>query len=193
MLVCAFYNDFSESFSTINPSIGRPKGYLALDAGQLVFYPPSFSMFYRLAQYSYVLGLADLGLGKISAVYENAQRSPHGVLSAQERTATFKQIYFSAAELCREHGAEFVLVYLPFHGQYAKAVIQQTMDDLAATQGIKTLDLMDTMRLANRVQPAYFEHDIHFNEYGNQVAAQAMSEYLVKNGLLGSTTAQAAK
>ncbi len=66
VLLCAFYNDFSESFSTINPSIGRPKGYLSLDGDQLVFHPPSFSTFYELSQHSYVLGLADLALSKIS-------------------------------------------------------------------------------------------------------------------------------
>ncbi len=45
VLLCAFYNDFSECFSTINPSIGRPKGYLSRDGDQLIFHPPSFSTF----------------------------------------------------------------------------------------------------------------------------------------------------
>ena len=62
VLVCAFYNDFSESFSTINPSNGRPKGYFSLDGDQLVFHPPAFSIFYRMAQHSYLLGMARHGL-----------------------------------------------------------------------------------------------------------------------------------
>ena len=76
------------------------------------------------------------------------------------------------------------MVYLPFQGQYEKWIIQQVMDDLAASRGMKTLDLMDTVKLANRARPAYFEHDIHFNEYGNQVVAKALLEYLVNNGLV---------
>jgi len=188
VLLCAFFNDFSESFSTINPSIGRPKGYLSINGNNLDFNPPSFSLFYRVSQYSYVLGLADLGLGKLSATYWNAQRKPHGVLDEQERLATFRQIYVSAAELCKQHGSAFVLVYLPFQNQYQKSVIQQTMDNLAASYGIKALDLMDPVHQAHRARRAYFEHDIHLNEYGNQVVAQLILQYLASNRLLPSAT-----
>ena len=192
VVLCAFYNDFSESFSTINPSNGRPKGYLSLDSDQLVVHPPQFSIFYRLAQHSYLLGLANLELSKISKAYDQAMRRRHGVLDQQTRLAVFRQIYASAADLCQQHGAAFVLVYLPFQGQYEKWIIQQVMDDLAAARGMKTLDLMETMKLANRAHKAYFPHDIHFNEYGNQVVAEALLEYLGKNGLLPPATSQAA-
>jgi lysophospholipase L1-like esterase len=80
-----------------------------------------------------------------------------------------------------------VLVYLPFQAQYEKWIIQQVMDDLAATKGIKTLDLMETVKLANRAHTAYFPNDIHFNEYGNQVVAKALLEYLSSNRLLPPT------
>ncbi|MGO9519602.1 MAG: SGNH/GDSL hydrolase family protein [Candidatus Korobacteraceae bacterium] len=192
VLLCAFYNDFRESFSTINPSNGRPKGYLSLDGDQLVVHPPQFSLYYRLAQHSYLLGLADLGLSKISTAYDRAMRRRHGVVEEQNRLAVFRQIYASAADLCQQHGAAFVLVYLPFQAQYEKWVIQQVMDDLAAARGMKTLDLMETMKLANRAHKAYFPHDIHFNEYGNQVVAGALLEYLGKNGLLPPATLPAA-
>ncbi len=90
-----------------------------------------------------------------------------------------------------EQGINFVVVYLPFKGQYAPMVIEEIMADLAANDGLKTLDLMDTMKKANRIKPAYFEHDIHFNEYGNQVVAAALLQYLVSNGLLNSPAPQA--
>jgi hypothetical protein len=193
VLLCAFYNDFSESFSTLNPSNGRPKGYFSLEAGQLVFHPPTFSLFYRLAQHSYLLGLAELELSKFSRGYDRVMRRGHGVLDKDARMATFKQLFASAADLCRQHGAAFVLVYLPFQAQYQPWIIQQVMDELAATTDIKTLDLMETMRLANRARRAYFPNDIHFNEYGNQVAAQGMLDYLVRNGLLNPENVRGAK
>jgi len=193
VLLCAYYNDFSESFSTINPSIGRPKGYFSLNAGQLVFHPPSFSTFYELSQHSYLLGIADLALIKISGTYPKAQRQRYRVPTLPEQMATFKRIYASAEELCREQGTSFVVVYFPFQNQYMPSFIQQIMADLAATQGMKTLDLMDTVHKANRIRPAYFAHDIHFDEYGNQVVAAALLEYLVSNGLLPSPASQAAK
>ncbi len=63
-------------------------------------------------------------------------------------------------------------------------VIQHVMSELAASDGLRTLDLMDTMRQADTARPAYFEHDIHFNEHGNQVVAQALVQYLAANQLL---------
>ncbi len=66
IILCAFENDFRESFSTVNPSNGRPKGYFSASGGQLVFHPPSFSLFYRLAQRSYIFGFTDLALTKLS-------------------------------------------------------------------------------------------------------------------------------
>jgi GDSL-like Lipase/Acylhydrolase family len=193
VILCAYHNDFSESFSTLNPSNGRPKGYLSLDGGQLVFHPPTFSIFYRLAQHSYLLGLADLELSKLSRAYDRAVRRGHGVLDMGARLATFKQLFASTADLCQQHGAAFVLVYFPFQTQYKPWIIQRVMDELAATKGIKTLDLMDTMMLASRAQRAYFANDIHFNEYGHQVVANALLDYLTRNGLLNPESAQVAK
>ena len=186
VIICAFSNDFGESFSTINPSNGRPKGYFSLSAGRLVFHPPTFLGFYELAQHSYVLGLADLALTKVSGVYRKAWGQRQDVLDPPTRVKVFKQLYASAGDLCRQRGAELVLVYFPFSGQNSKWIIQQVIEELAATKDMKTLDLMDTMLHANATRPSYFEHDIHFNEYGHEVVARALLEYLVKGGLLNS-------
>ena len=187
VLLCAFYNDFHESFSTINPSNGRPKGYFSLNGDQLVFHPPEFSMFYRLAQHSYLLGMADLELARIWSAYDRRFRRRHLVLDAKTRLAVFKQLFAGAADLCQQHGAAFVLVYFPFQAQYEPWIIQRVMYDLADTKGIDTLDLMDVMKLANRVHPAYIPHDIHFSAYGHQVVARTLLDYLTFAGLLPST------
>jgi hypothetical protein len=184
VLFCAYYNDFSESFSTLNPSNGRPKGYFSLNGDQLVFHPPEFSVFYRLAQHSYLLGLAQLELSKVSQAYDKAMRRGHGVLTADQRLATFKQLFANAGDVCQQHGAAFVLVYLPFQRQYKPWLIQQTMDELAATRGMRTLDLMEPLKLANRVTPSYLPNDIHFNQHGHQVVARELLEYLTNTGLL---------
>lgn len=194
VLVCAFFNDFEESFATINPSNGRPKGYFSLDdKGQLVFHPPHFSFFYRLAQHSYLLGLANLELSKISREYARMLHQPHVVLDMPARVATFHQLYAATADLCRQHGAALVLVYLPFQAQYQPSIIQETMYELFDEKGVRVLDLMDVLKLANRVHRAYFQHDIHLNEWGNQVVAQALLEYLTGTGLLNPENTQAVK
>ena len=190
VILCAFYNDFKESFSTINPSNGRPKGYFSLDGDNLVFHPPSFSTFYKLSQHSYLLGFADLALSKISNAYHKGRSRQQVVPGARARIATFKQLYASTSDVCQNNGAAFVLVYFPFQGQNSKSIIQQVMDDLAATRNIRTLDLMDTMLHADAMRSTYFRQDIHFNEYGHQVVAEALLKYLEGNGLLPSTNTE---
>ena len=184
IILCAFENDFRESFSTVSPSNGRPKGYFSTSGGQLLFHPPSFSLFYRLAQRSYLFGFTDLALKKVSKVYGR----PPDVLEPQERVETFRQLFIQARTLCLQNGAQLVLVYFPFRGQKEKNVIQEVFDKLAAAQGIRTLDLMNRMQSADAERPAYFKKDIHFNEYGHQVVAAALREYLLARGLLNSAS-----
>jgi lysophospholipase L1-like esterase len=179
VILCAFENDFRESFSTVNPSNGRPKGYLAASDGQLIFHPPSFSLFYRLAQRSYLFGFTDLALKKVSGAYGR----PMNVLEPRERITTFRQIFNQTQALCVQHGAQLLLVYFPFRGQKDSNVIQQVFNELATTQGMRTLDLMGRM---GGLDSAYFKKDIHFNAYGHQVVAAALQEYLLANGLLNS-------
>jgi hypothetical protein len=44
------------------------------------------------------------------------------------------------------------------------------------------------MESADAERPAYFKKDIHFNEYGHQVVAAALREYLLAHGLLNSAS-----
>jgi GDSL-like Lipase/Acylhydrolase family len=177
VLFCAFWNDFQDSYSIMN--YGRPKGYTSLSGHQLVFHPPVFSGFYKLSQHVYLLKFVDRALMKI---YRQSYFREGPVTDRQTRLEVLKQLFASAADLCREHGVEFVLVYLPLPGQKDKINIQEVMEDLASTQRVRTLDLTDTLRNANSQRPAYFG-DTHFNEYGHQVVARALHEYLATNGI----------
>jgi lysophospholipase L1-like esterase len=184
VILCIFSNDFVESFSTVNPSNGRPKGYFSGSAGQLVFHPPTFSLFYDLSQHSYLLGRIQLFLSLHSKDYWKKHRLD--VLTSQERVNTFRRMFSSAQSLCREQGVKFLLVYLPFRGE-RDGFIQAVVRDLATTEGTRTLDLTDRMARANAESPTYFQTDIHFNERGHEVVAKALQEYLVTNALLGTT------
>ncbi len=46
--------------------------------------------------------------------------------------------------------------------------------------------LMNRMRTADAGRSAYFKKDIHLNEYGHQVVAAALREYLLAHGLVNS-------
>ncbi len=190
VILCAVFNDFTDSFTTVNPSIGRPKGYFSMSDGRLVYHPPQFSTFYKLAQHSYLLGLLDRVLSRIFIAYRQKYRHPREVLDSQARMATFRQLFISMAELCRQQGSEFLVIYVPFPRQVQKWILQQVMDQVSAAEGIKTFDLTDTVRPLNAAKPAYFRGDVHLNEYGNQVVAKALLEYLANNGLLPAGATQ---
>lgn len=188
VILCVFAADFARSFFTVNPSNGRPKGYFSITAGQLVFHPPSFPVFYKLSQRSYLLGLSYMALDKVFRSYWKVHQLD--VINPQDRVDTFKHLFIGARDLCKEQGSKFVVVYFPWHGQKNKGFIEQTLDELAASEDIKILNLMNDMDRANTEKRAYFEHDIHFNESGHQAVAKALQEYLVTNGLLNSAALQ---
>jgi hypothetical protein len=183
VIFCTSSSDFGEAFSTIGTN-GRPKGYFSQTAGRLVFHPPVISVFYGLMQHSYLLAASDLVLTRVSGTHQRASQQPRDILDLPARVMIHKLLYASARELCRQQQAEFVLVYLPSPGQNTKWIIQQIMDQLAATEATNTLDLMDIMLHANAARPAYFEHDIHLNEHGHQVVANMLLEYLQSSRLL---------
>ena len=191
VILCGDRNDFKESFVTVNPSNGRPKGYFSTAAGQLVFHPPSFSLFYRLSQRSYVLGVVDfLWTELLNSFKGYRKRYRFQVLTPQERLDTFRQILISAENLCHDQGSDFLVVYFPFRGLKGDNPMRHVMDELAATRGTRTLDLTNYMQRVNTQRVAYLQKDVHFNEYGHQIVADALQEYILTRGLLSSALAK---
>jgi hypothetical protein len=191
VILCGDRNDFKESFVTVNPSNGRPKGYFSMSAGQLVFNPPSFSLFYKLSQRSYALGLVDFLWTEVLNSFKGyRKRHRFEVLTPQERLDTFRQILISAGDLCHGQGSDFLVVYFPFRGLKGDNLMRQVMDELAASRGTRTLDLTDYIQRVNTQGVAYFQKDVHFNEHGHQVVANALQEYLLTHSLLSPALAK---
>ncbi len=183
VVLCVFVNDFYESFVTLNPSIGRPKGYFSSEGGELLFHRPPVSTFYALSQRSYLLALTERGLRKFwrgQGIRKRARNPGHD----EEKIRTFKLLLVGARDLCKANGAEFVLVYFPFKGQQDGNVMRDVLSELASTKEFKTRDLTDFLRQVDAKTPAYFSRDVHFNEYGHRVVANALYDFLVRNTAL---------
>ncbi len=182
VLFCVFFNDFNESFEPINAWNGRPKGYFSLQGDDLVFHPPSFSTFYLLSQHSYLLGLADMGLMKVSQAYRKRHHRQGMVLDPQTRIKVFQRMFASVAELCRQNDIRVMFVYLPYPAQKGPLPMQKLMESAAADHQVPVLDLTDTLAAAHAVKPAYFPGDVHFNQYGHRVVAGALYRGLAGSG-----------
>ncbi len=97
-----------------------------------------------------------------------------------------KSMFAKVAELCRQNGARPLFVYLPYPAQKAPIPMQSLMEQAAAEQHVPVLDLMNTLASANALKPTTFPGDVHLNEYGHKVVADALYQYLAGNGFLES-------
>lgn len=189
VVMCMFVNDFRESFLLFNPSIGRPKGYFSSEGRRLIYHPPAVSKLYEWADRGYVLAAAE-------RVWLNLTHRRPARVSMQLPVAgaekTFRTLLEATDDLCRANGAEFALVYLPFKGQVDAAFFRQAMEELHQARGVPTMDLTNYIREMNAQKPAYFNHDIHFNSYGNQLVAERLYDFLIQDTALKRSVAMTA-
>ncbi|HEX5438117.1 MAG TPA: hypothetical protein VFW98_13205 [Gemmatimonadaceae bacterium] len=83
-------------------------------------------------------------------------------------------------------GARFVVVLLPskeeIYGATTFPAVLATVRDVRAAlsaAGLPMLDLYSLFRARGSERPPFYEHDIHFNAYGNQLVAQALDAWIV--------------
>lgn len=105
-----------------------------------------------------------------------------------------------AAALARDSGAELLVVAIPtkesvYHRQagtvlpYARTSPRDTfcanVEAFCRAEGIPCVNLLPPLvELADRGEQVYFPVDGHFNARGHQIAAQAIHDYIVQNGLV---------
>lgn len=182
VLLCLFVNDFDESFVTWNASIWRPKGYFSREGDELVFHLPRASTLQVWSEKSYVLATALRVWGRL--LHPPRERRTVPVVNHEEESATFRLLLVKMRDLCRASNAQFVAVYLPFQQQKRRNDIQEVLEYLRRNEGLKVLDLTEDLNQADAQQPAYFRRDVHLNERGNQLVAEALRAYLMQEQLL---------
>ena len=94
--------------------------------------------------------------------------------------------------LARSHSIALGIVLIPSKEEvYGVAAGSDTVDAprrfmLRLTEaGIPCLDLAATLRQRARNSPAYFPRDIHLNDLGNQIVAEAVTQWVVHESTFG--------
>lgn len=120
---------------------------------------------------------------------------PAWIARGMQRTP---QSILQIRDICQARGIEFVVVIAPSKEQvYWEKVASllaepdrydpdgpnRLIKNFADEHGIAVLDLTPIFR-AHADEQLYFPKDTHWNVAGNRLAAQAMSDYLLTNGLL---------
>lgn len=62
--------------------------------------------------------------------------------------------------------------------------LQRRLATYARERGTPFLDLLPALRDANRIEPAYYRIDAHFNARGHEIAAREILEALVRHGMV---------
>jgi len=109
-----------------------------------------------------------------------------------------KKLMIAMSELSRAHGAGFAVVMLPTREQVDPAPYeslegldfdkpQRIFSEFFAEHEIAYLDLLPAMRAATDGNTFYYIDDSHWNARGHAFAAQAIAEFLGREGLLGAS------
>jgi hypothetical protein len=173
-------NDFSEAFLSFNSSIQRAKGRVALEEGELRFYPPSFGVFFRAVQASYVLALTDQRLSRIR------RGPPSEPLPDQAtRRETFRRLLLAMRDFCARRGAGLAVVYFPVKSQKWRHELQDILDEVASRDGIPVLDLHRLIERPEDSRSLFFQRDMHLNDRGHACVAELLVEFLSQQTAFG--------
>jgi len=128
-----------------------------------------------------------------------------GNTESEKQWATTLRMIEGAARLSEQHGAEYLLVVIPFGDQVDPTVLspvaqawdlgelasgrapQDRIVRFASERGIAVLDLLPSLSLLARSEEAgeaglYFPHDGHWTSRGHRAAAEILREELVSMG-----------
>lgn len=108
----------------------------------------------------------------------------------------------ATSDLTRAHGAEFVLMVIPYAVQVSpregvagsrrlkipdflrsSTKPQQVLAEFTAEKRMDYLDLLPTLRNAG-VHPLFFDYDMHFTPKGHEVVARALASFLLERDLV---------
>ena len=113
-----------------------------------------------------------------------------------ENTEKVEKLFTAMASQSKAAGAKFMVVMLPERLQvYPKYRPERPLDydkpqrlfrDFFARTGIAYLDLLPIMRnvAQSSQEPIYYERDSHFTRHGNEIAGNAIAEFLHDSGLV---------
>jgi hypothetical protein len=134
---------------------------------------------------------------------EAAMYEPVYTADTEQIVARVQDLLVAMAELCRLHGARFLVVMIPTRQQVNPELRrgpswrdwekpQRVVAAFFAQSGISFIDLLPVLRAASAEAPVYFRFDAHWTARGHGVAARAIAEHLWRNGFLTGTPVTAA-
>ena len=179
IILCLYVNDFDETFTSFNRSIGRPKGYVSIEnGGDLKFYPPKVSFLYALSEQSYILGLVEHKFKIFSKPNSNSKTDQY--LSIDYKKKAFEQLLIEMKELSEGQNAEFIAINFPARGQKKMNSIQEILKSVSIHGGLSFIDFMDWFHSKKSEQTLYFNKDIHLNSNGHKFVAKRLYEFLME-------------
>lgn len=178
VLLTLFANDFKLCFLPYDPWIGRPKGYVSLEDGELRFHEPEFPPLYLLSQHSYLFAILDsrLGLRRYWApegLSEKLEAEPD-----ERDKETYRKLIATIAEEARGAGARFAVVYFPAR-EGENGTIPPLVAEVADRKDFPFLDLTDALLRGDGREAYYFQRDVHFNAAGHRFVGEAIDREII--------------
>ena len=180
VLLTLYVNDYRQCFQPYDHHIGRPKGYVSLEGGELRFHEPRLSWSYRLSQSSYLFGAFDSSFG---LRYYWADHSPPAV-SEEERPLAWRKLISKIRAESQAAGAQFAAAFFPAPVVVART-IPDLMTELAQEEGFLFEDLSPELRPGPERSDYYFKVDPHLSAAGNALVGELLDQRIVGPLLYG--------
>jgi hypothetical protein len=118
----------------------------------------------------------------------------------EEALSRVEDLLVAIRDVCREHGADLLVVIIPMRQQVYPAERrghedldwdkpQRLVEDFLTRNGVAWLDLRPALVAASSGPPLYFAIDSHWTPRGHEVAAEAIAEHVSTRRLLRRTHA----
>lgn len=117
-------------------------------------------------------------------------------------TPNLREIFFRPLERLRteveEDGDRFVIVLVPskeeIYGAEAFPAVLRTMQEVKSeleSRQLPVLDLYPVFRELGRERPPFYRADMHLNEFGNRIVAEAIEQWIVDEKIFTGPSAAA--
>lgn len=179
VVLAVFVNDFFITFHSWDNSILLPKGYFTLDHNDLKYHLPRASELRVWSRWSYICGALTRRFRRLT---RSRSWQPAPEFNQAEREEIFRHLLTGMHNICKSVGAEFMVVYIPFKSQKERHFLQDIIAEAGLKDGFQTLDLTGLLFEADSLQPAYISNDIHLNQRGHRVVAEALRGAIVEAG-----------
>lgn len=170
--------------------LNRPKPWLGYENDEIVIHPPNFGFAKQLLQSSYLcqfgifFAFISIPHADVTVDGEEQQFLAGQPMSREGYVRSLRGLLRATREICQNHSAEYVVVYLPSSLELSGTMMNQ--GDFLREEVLSPMEKEENLRVINFLEPlskvqsdgeVIFEN-FHLNAHGHQIIGETLARAL---------------